>query len=173
MRSPSNRSPQAPSLGALRLFEKLERRQLPWPKRRLSASRRVSKNQCEDKGFSIADERRVRERQFALSCPCPCPPRPCPPRSLVPRAQLPSQETLGTRGDLRQNAVRVIAMDPPIAPARTRRLVADSLRKSRCDLAVDLRSPLLFASEASVCDSDRYPKGRDTLGWLGEERSDE
>ena len=57
----------------------------------------------------------------------------CPPRSLVPRAQLPSQETLGTRGDLRQNAVGVIAVDHPIAPARTRRLVADSLRKSRRD----------------------------------------
>ena len=51
------------------------------------------------------------------------------------------QETLGTRGDLRQHAVRPIAVDPPIAPARTRRLVADSLRKSRRDLAVDLRSP--------------------------------
>ena len=32
----------------------------------------------------------------------------CPPRSLVPRAQLPTQEPLGTRGDLRQNAVRVM-----------------------------------------------------------------
>lgn len=57
---------------------------------------------------------------------------------------------------------------------RTRRLVADSLRKSRRDLAVDLRRPALFASEASACDSDRYPKGRETpVGWLGEERSDE
>src|SRR5215813_3483267 len=73
-----------------------------------------------------------------------------------------AKQTLGTRGDLRQNAVRIIAVDPPIAPARTRRLVADSLRKSRRDLAVDLQSPPLFASEASVCDSDRYPKGRDT-----------
>jgi len=90
------------------LFEKFERRQPPSPKRRLSASRRVAKNQCADKGFPIADRRRVRERQFALSCP------PRPPRSLVPRAQLPSQQTLGTRGDLRQNAVRVIAVDPPI-----------------------------------------------------------
>jgi hypothetical protein len=34
----------------------------------LSASRGASKNQCADKGFSIADKRRVRERQFALSC---------------------------------------------------------------------------------------------------------
>jgi hypothetical protein len=32
----------------------------------------------------------------------------CPPQSLVPRAQLPSQ-TLGIRGDLRQNANTVIA----------------------------------------------------------------
>jgi hypothetical protein len=138
MWSPSNRSPRAPSRGALRLFEKFERRQPPSPKRRLSASRRVAKNQCADKGFPIADRRRVRERQFALSCSL---------RSLVPRAQLPNQQTLGTRGDLRQHAVRVIAVAPPIAPARTRRLVADSLRKSRRDLAVDLRSSPLFASE--------------------------
>src|SRR5512138_1398769 len=54
----------------------------------------------------------------------------CPPRSLVPRTQLPSQQTLGTRGDLRQNAVRVIAVDSPIAPARTRRLVADSCERA-------------------------------------------
>lgn len=131
----------------------------------LTASRGDSKNQCADKHFSTAEGRRVRERQLALSCP---------PRSLVPMAQLPSQQTLGTRGDLRQNAVRVIAVDHSIASARTRRLVADSLRKSRRDLAVDLRSPPLFASEASVCDSDRYPEGRDTrVGWLGEERSNE
>jgi hypothetical protein len=30
--------------------------------------------------------------------------------ALVPRAQFPSQQTLGTRGDLRQNAVRVFAV---------------------------------------------------------------
>src|SRR5262245_22011548 len=101
MWSPSNRTPRAPSLGGLRLFEKFERRQPPSPKRRLSARRRVAKNQCAHKGFLIADERRVRERQFALSCP-PRPPRP--PRSRVPRAQLPSQQTLRTRDDLRQNA---------------------------------------------------------------------
>ena len=39
----------------------------------------------------------------------PCHPRhPRRPRSLVPRAQLSSQQTLGTRGDLRQNAIRVM-----------------------------------------------------------------
>src|SRR3954467_7472684 len=32
------------------------------------------------------------------------------------------------------------AVDPPTAPARTHRLVADPLRVSRRDLAVDLRS---------------------------------
>jgi len=97
----------------------------------------------------------------------------CPRRSLVPRAQLPSQETLGTRGDLRQHAVRPIAVDPPIAPARTRRLVADSLRKSRRDLAVDLRSPTLFASEAKFAIAIVTRRAETPAGWLGEERSDE
>src|SRR5579871_4090103 len=65
----------------------------------------------------------------------------CPPRLLVPSAQLPSQQTFGTRGDLRQNAVRVIAVGPPIAPVRTRGLAADSLRKSGRNFAIDLRNP--------------------------------
>src|SRR5579859_2793738 len=69
MRTASNRSRRAPSAGVLKLLGNLERRQPAWAKRGLSASRRVSKNQCADKGFAIADERRVRERQFALSCP--------------------------------------------------------------------------------------------------------
>src|SRR6516164_7281109 len=108
--------------------------------------------------------RRVRERQFALSCP---------PRSLVPRAQLPSQQTLGTRGDLRQNAVRVIAVDPPIAPARTCRLVADSLRKSRRDLAVDLRSPHCLRAKRASAIAIVTRRAETPVGWLGEERSDE
>src|SRR5215470_8116930 len=97
----------------------------------------------------------------------------CPPRSLVPRAQLPSQQTLGTRGDLRQNAVRVIAVDPPIAPARTRRLVADSLRKSRRDLAVDLRSPHCLRAKRAFAIAIVTRRAETPVGWLGEERSDE
>src|SRR6185312_2157997 len=122
------------------------------------------KNQCADKGFSIADERRVRERQFALSCRR---------RSVVPRAQLPSQQNLGTRGDLRQNALRVIAVNPPIAPARTRRLVADSLRKSRRDVAVDLRSPHCLRAKRALAIVIVTRRAETPVGWLGEERSDE
>src|SRR5262249_28594438 len=56
------------SLGALNFFGKLEGRQPYLVKTSSGASRSASKNQCADKGFSIADEQRVRERQFALSC---------------------------------------------------------------------------------------------------------
>src|SRR5579871_6399097 len=65
----------------------------------------------------------------------------CPPRSLVPRAQFPSQQTLGTRGDLRQNAVRIIAVDPPIVPARMRRLVIDSSRRAAATWRLTCEAP--------------------------------
>src|SRR5579859_6568542 len=103
MRTASNRSRRAPSAGVLKLLGNLERRQPAWAKRDLSASRRVFKNQCADKGFAIADERRVRERQFALSCP---------PRSLPPSAHLMSFEDARARSGSRQNAIPVIAVDP-------------------------------------------------------------
>jgi len=117
---------RAPSAGVLKLLGKLERRQPAWVKRGLSASRRVFKNQCADRGFAIADERRVSERQFALSCPYSV---------AGSQGSTSKPRDSRSRGDLRQHAVRPIAVDPPIAPARTRRLVADSLRKSRRDLS--------------------------------------
>ena len=49
MRKSLNRTPRAPSLGALRLFEKFEGCQPPSPKRRLSASRRVAKTNVQTK----------------------------------------------------------------------------------------------------------------------------
>src|SRR5215470_4919964 len=97
----------------------------------------------------------------------------CPPRSLVLRAQLPTQQALGTRGDLRQNAVRIIAVDPPIAPLRTRRLVADSLRKSRCDLAIDLRNRDCLRAKRAFAIAIVTRRAETPAGWLGEERSDE
>ena len=130
----------------------------------LTASRGDSKNQCADKHFSTAEGRRVRERQLALSSP---------PRSLVPMAQLPSQQTLGTRSDLRQNAVRVIAVDHSIASARTRRLVADSLRKSRRNSAVDLRSSHCLRAKRAFAIAIVTRRAETPVGWLGEERSDE
>jgi hypothetical protein len=69
----------------------------------------------------------------------------CPPRLPAPMAQFPSQQTLGTRGDLRQNAARAIAVDPPIAPARTRRLAADSLQRAAATWQ------LIYAA-ATVCE---------------------
>ena len=92
------------------------------------------------------------------------------PRAQLPSQQLPSQPTPGTRGDLRQNAVRVIAVDPPIALARTRRLVADSSRKGRRNLAVDLRCPPCLRAFAIAIVTRR---AETSVGWLGEERSDE
>ena len=159
MRKSLNRTPRAPSLGALRLFEKFERRQPPSPKRGLSASRRFLKTNVQTTVFDRR-ERRTRVR-FIL-----------PSSSLAPRTQLPSQQTLGTRGDLRQNAVRIIAVDHPIAPARTRRLVADSLRKSR-RLAVDLRSPDCLRAKRAFAIAIVTRRAETPVGWLGEERSDE
>src|SRR5262245_54199704 len=97
----------------------------------------------------------------------------CPPRSLVPRAQPPTQQTLGTRGDLRQNAVRVIAMDPPIAPRRTRRPVANSLQNSRRELAVHLRSSHCLRAKRAFAIAIVTRRAETPVGWLGEERSDE
>ena len=103
MWSPSNRTPRAPSRGALKLFEKFEQRQPPSPKRRLSASRRVAKNQCADKGFPIADRRRVRERQFALSCLS---------SSLVSSVHNPILKRTRSLSGMLGNAIAVMAEDP-------------------------------------------------------------
>jgi hypothetical protein len=84
------------------LFEKFERRQPPSPKRRLSASRRVAKNQCADKGFLIAHERRVRERQFALSCLS---------SSLVSSVHNPILKYTRSLSGMRQNAIVLMAED--------------------------------------------------------------
>lgn len=102
------------------MFEKFERRQPPSPKRGLSASRRVFKNQCADKGFAIADERRVRERQFALSCP---------PRSLVSRAQSPNCTLPRTHSGIRQDALLVIALTPQMIDAQTGQRTAVSVQR--------------------------------------------
>src|SRR5689334_4960014 len=50
-----------------------------WSERQSS----LFKNQCADKGFSIAEGRRICEHQFALSCP------PRPPRLLGAGSQGP------------------------------------------------------------------------------------
>ena len=144
-----------------------------------SARRKVSKTEKEQ--WSIANDKL--RCIFAMFGAClnllTFPNRPtgrtlrllsCPPRLLVPRAKLASRQALRSRGDLRQNAVRVIAVDHPIAPARTRRLVADSLRKSRrefCEAPHCLRAKRAFAI-AIVTRRAETP-----VGWLGEERSDE
>src|SRR3954449_5009184 len=82
MRRSSNRRAQAPSLDALKLFRKVERRLPASIKRRHAPVVAFRKNQCADKGFSTANTAPVRERQFALSCPR---------RLLLSSAQLPSQ----------------------------------------------------------------------------------
>ena len=173
MWSPSNRTPRAPSRGALKLFEKFEQRQPPSPKRRLSASRRVAKNQCADKGFPIADRRRVRERQFALSC-APRPPRSSP--SSVAGSQGPTSKPTGSRYSRRfttkrssghcggsSNSAcpdtsasgRFIAKEPP------------RLWQLTCEAPHCLRAKRAFAI-AIVTRRAETP-----VGWLGEERSDE
>jgi hypothetical protein len=58
--------------------------------------------------------------------------------SSVAGSQGPASKPRDSR-DLRQNAARVIAVDPPIAPVQTCRLVAHSLQKSCGDLAIHLR----------------------------------
>src|SRR5262245_9684630 len=88
------------------------------------------------------------------------------PSSVAGSPGLPSQQTLGTR--LRQNAVRVIAVDHPIAPVRTRRLEVYSLPESRSDFG--LRSPHCLRALAIAIVTRR---AETPVGWLGEERSDE
>jgi len=56
--------------------------------------------------------RRVRERQFALSCP---------PQSLVLSAHSPNFRLPRKRRGLRQNAIPVIAVAPRVTDARTGR----------------------------------------------------
>src|ERR1043165_9192089 len=65
------------------------------------------------------------------------------------------------------------AVDTPIAPARTRRLVADSLRKRRRDLAVDSRSPHCLRAKRAFAIAIVTRRAETPVGWLGEERSDE
>jgi len=75
----------------------------------LTASRGSFKNQCADKHFSTDDGRRVRERQFALSCPR---------RSLVSRARFPGCNLPRTHSGIRQDALSVMANNPHMIGAR-------------------------------------------------------
>ena len=79
----------------------------------LTASHGASKNQCVDKRFSRLTGRRVRERQFALSCP------PRPPRSLVFCAHFPSLRLPRSRSGLRQNSFLVMRWLPRVTNPRT------------------------------------------------------
>src|SRR5689334_24363093 len=58
-------------------------------------------------------------------------------------------------------------------PARTRRLAADLLRKSRRDLAVDLRSPHCLRAKRAFAIAIVTRRAETPVGWLGEERSDD
>src|SRR6185295_18736442 len=52
----------------------------------------------------------------------------------------------------------------------SRRLVADSLRKSRRDLAVDLRSPHCLRAKRTFAIAIVIRRAETPVGWLGEER---
>jgi len=77
--------------------------------------------------------RRVRERQFALSCP------PRPPRSLVFCAQFPSLTAPSSRSGFPQRAIPVIAVNPRMIDERTCRPEDISGWKTRRELARELR----------------------------------
>ena len=60
-----------------------------------------------------------------------------------------------------------------MAPGQTRQLVTDSLRKSRRDLAVDVRSPDCLRAKRVLAIVIVTRRAETPAGWLGEERSDE
>jgi hypothetical protein len=89
----------------------------------LSASRGASKNQCADKGFSIAIGWQICERQFALSCHHTHQPHS---RIADPRRPAFELKTFNEGQRIATNAIPIIAIDPRVVDptkrsVRTRR----------------------------------------------------